>query len=177
VRSPGTSKGQAPLQQGSTPRLARLSRKFPLRMVLVIPFVLEVITAVGLTGYFSYRNGQQAVNKLAIQLMQAEGDRIYHRLDDYLEIPPQIFQLTEDVIEMDMLHPADLRSTGQYLLKQHQLFPEINYIGFASLNGDRVGTYRLNSQPVIELLQKSKNLPLLKALSGMKFFTNPAIKS
>jgi PAS domain S-box-containing protein len=157
VRSPGTSRGQAPLPQGSTPRPARPSQKFPLRMVLVLPFVLEIVTAVGLTGYFSYRNGQQTVNKLATQLMQEEGDRFYHRLNDYLKIPPQVFQLTEDVIAMDMLHLSDLRRTGQYFLKQHQLFPELNYIGFDNLNGDRVGTYQLNNRPVIELLQKSKN--------------------
>lgn len=35
----------------------------PLRTVLVVPFVLQIFAAVGLTGYLSFRNGQQAVNE------------------------------------------------------------------------------------------------------------------
>ncbi|WP_421656041.1 hypothetical protein [Leptothermofonsia sp. ETS-13] len=42
--------------------------KFRLRTTLVLPFVLQIMTAVGLVGYLSFRNGQQAVNDLIIQL-------------------------------------------------------------------------------------------------------------
>lgn len=46
----------------------QLAQKVPLRLVLVIPFVLQIFAAVGLVGYFYLRNGQKAINDLAIQL-------------------------------------------------------------------------------------------------------------
>ncbi|TAG55098.1 MAG: hypothetical protein EAZ28_23400 [Oscillatoriales cyanobacterium] len=40
----------------------------PLRAVLIVPFVLQIMGAVGIVGYLSFRNGQKAVNDLASQL-------------------------------------------------------------------------------------------------------------
>ncbi|WP_287295851.1 hypothetical protein, partial [Moorena sp. SIO2C4] len=48
--------------------LNRLVSKVSLGTVLIVPFVLQIFTAVGLVGYLSFRNGEKAVNKLALQL-------------------------------------------------------------------------------------------------------------
>ncbi len=45
--------------------IAKVSAKLPLRTVLVIPFVVQIFAAVGLTGYLSFKNGQKAVDDLA----------------------------------------------------------------------------------------------------------------
>ena len=37
----------------------------PLRAILTLPFVAIMVITVGLVGYFSYRNGQEAVNNVA----------------------------------------------------------------------------------------------------------------
>lgn len=39
-----------------------------LRTVFIVPFVLQIGAAVGLTGYLSLRNGQKAVNEVTTQL-------------------------------------------------------------------------------------------------------------
>ncbi|MFB8792274.1 MAG: hypothetical protein U7123_26355 [Potamolinea sp.] len=44
-------------------------RNVSLRLVLVVPFVLQISAAVRLVGYLSFRNSQQAVNNLAHQLI------------------------------------------------------------------------------------------------------------
>jgi len=43
------------------------SLKFRLQTALVVPFILQIVAAVGLVGYLSLRNGQQAVTDLANQ--------------------------------------------------------------------------------------------------------------
>ncbi|MGB3202939.1 MAG: hypothetical protein WBA99_18675, partial [Nodosilinea sp.] len=43
----------------------------PLRLLIVVPFVLQVSVAVGLTGWLSMRQGQLAVNQVAAQLRGA----------------------------------------------------------------------------------------------------------
>lgn len=39
-------------------------RRFPLRLILILPFVLQIFAAVGLVGYLSFRNGQKAIAEL-----------------------------------------------------------------------------------------------------------------
>jgi hypothetical protein len=45
----------------------KANKFIPLRLILVVPFVLQIFAAVGLVGFLSFRNGQKAVNDLANQ--------------------------------------------------------------------------------------------------------------
>ena len=49
--------------------VVQVLEKPPLGVVLIVPFVREIVGAVGLVGYLSFRNRQKAVNNLASQLM------------------------------------------------------------------------------------------------------------
>ncbi|WP_221643402.1 MULTISPECIES: hypothetical protein [unclassified Nostoc] len=53
-----------------------LIHRLPLRSLLIVPFVLQIFAAVGLTGYISLRNGQKAVNDVSGQLCQEMSDRL-----------------------------------------------------------------------------------------------------
>ncbi|MGH1397501.1 MAG: hypothetical protein ACRAVC_26200, partial [Trichormus sp.] len=60
---------------------ASLSRiKISLRWILLIPFVLQTLGAVGLVGYLSYRSREQAVENLANQLVGEVSHCIQDRL-------------------------------------------------------------------------------------------------
>jgi CHASE1-domain containing sensor protein len=56
-------------------------RQMPLKLVLIVPFILQVVGAVGLVGYLSYRSSQNAVKNLAHQVMNQASSRIRDRLD------------------------------------------------------------------------------------------------
>jgi len=73
-------------------------QKFSLRTTLVVPFVLQIMAAVGLVGYLSFRSGQQAVNDLANQLIDSASQRVNEHLDSYLALPHQINQLNAEAI-------------------------------------------------------------------------------
>ncbi|HEY9658059.1 MAG TPA: hypothetical protein V6C65_06380, partial [Allocoleopsis sp.] len=66
------------------------SRKISLRLLLVIPFVVQIVGAVGLVGYLSFRNGNRAVNDVATQLRSELTARIEQQLRNYIEIPFRI---------------------------------------------------------------------------------------
>ncbi|BDA69207.1 hypothetical protein RIVM261_058700 [Rivularia sp. IAM M-261] len=36
------------------------ARKLPLRLILVVPFIVQIFAVVGLVGYLSFKNGQKA---------------------------------------------------------------------------------------------------------------------
>ncbi|NJL23096.1 MAG: hypothetical protein HC895_23375, partial [Leptolyngbyaceae cyanobacterium SM1_3_5] len=58
-------------------------RRFSLRLVLVIPFVLLTLGTVSLVGYFSYRNGEIVVAELAEEIRTEIAARIEQKLSDH----------------------------------------------------------------------------------------------
>lgn len=115
--------------------------KFPLRTTLVLPFVLQLVAAVGLVGYLSFRNGQQAVNDLANQLQREIGSRVSDRVQVYLEAPHLVNQINEDAARLGALDFNDLESSRSYLWKQVLRFKSIGHVGLANEKGQylRVG--------------------------------------
>ena len=81
---------------GSSNPITANTRKRSLRSVLVVPFVIQIFAVVGLTGYFSLRNGQRAVNDVASQLRNEISERIQDELADYAERPHLINQINAD---------------------------------------------------------------------------------
>ena len=61
---------------------AKFFSKLPLRAVLIVPFVVQTVSVVGLVGYLSFKSGQESVEDVAHQLIEQVGERISDRLTD-----------------------------------------------------------------------------------------------
>ncbi|NET14550.1 MAG: histidine kinase, partial [Okeania sp. SIO1H6] len=72
--------------------------KFPLKTVLIVPFVLQIFGAVGLVGYFSLINGRQTVDNLANQLTQKISSGIEQHVLGYLNKSHQVLRVTNYAI-------------------------------------------------------------------------------
>jgi adenylate cyclase len=121
-----------------------LSPSIPLRWMVLVPFLVQICAAVGLTGYLSIRNGQQAVNDLAIKLEQANSKRVQQHLDSYLSLPPRMNQMNVNAIEFGDLNLQDLGKVGRTLCSQMQNF-DVGYISFANPQGSFIGVERLDT--------------------------------
>ncbi|HEY9598824.1 MAG TPA: PAS domain S-box protein, partial [Cyanophyceae cyanobacterium] len=124
--------------------VATVAGKFPLRTILIVPFVLQIVGTVGLVGYLSYRNGQQAVNKLASQLMNEVSSRIDLHLDSYLALPHQINQINLDAVETGLLDLQNFSRVGTYFWKQMRVW-DVGYISYGNTKGEFIGVERLNN--------------------------------
>lgn len=113
-------------------------RNLPLHFVLVVPFVLQIFGAVGLTGYLSLRNGQKAIDDLANQLQNQVSLRIDRHLDDYLTTPHEINQINANAIELGLLNPQVFSSTEHYFWHQVQAF-NVSYISLILPTGEFAG--------------------------------------
>ncbi|HEY9641466.1 MAG TPA: cache domain-containing protein, partial [Coleofasciculaceae cyanobacterium] len=136
----------------------RPPKRLPLRLILIVPFILEIFTAVGLTGYLSLRNGQRAVNDLANRLRQEVSDRIEQQLDGFLTTPVKLSELNAKAIEMGLLSPTDLEPMGKFFWYQVRS-NQVGYILFGSKTGELVATgyYADNAPLTIGILSPKKN--------------------
>jgi len=119
--------------------------KFPLRLILVVPFILEIALAVGLTGWLSLRNGQKTVNEVAGQLRVEVSNRIDQKLQDFLSKPPLVNQINQDMIEMGYLDPQNSDALYRYFFQQAQSFKTVSAIFFGNTNGEFIGNGQILS--------------------------------
>lgn len=112
--------------------------RVPLRSILVVPFVMQISVAVGLTGWLSFRNGKLAVNDLAGQLMHEVGDRITQQANSYLKSPHEITRLNARAVRSNILDLNNFQATGRYFWEQVQV-TEVDYVAFGAANGDYIG--------------------------------------
>jgi signal transduction histidine kinase/DNA-binding NarL/FixJ family response regulator len=109
--------------------------KIPLRFILMVPFVLQIFVAVGMTGCLSLWNGQRAVNYLATKQRSEASDRIDQHLANYFDRASHLAQVNGDALDLGLLNPQDLEGIGRYFWKQMQLY-KVDYISFGSANGE-----------------------------------------
>jgi PAS domain S-box-containing protein len=122
--------------------LDQMPGKIRLRTVLIVPFVLQTVLAVGTVGYLSFRHGQAEVDHLTTQLRQEVSDRVQQKLDGYLSITHQLNQVNLDAVKLGLLDLNDLQKTGQFFAKQMGAF-DVASINYTNEKGDFVGFDRL----------------------------------
>ncbi len=110
----------------------------------MVPFVAQIFLAVGLTGWFSLRHGEKAVNDLAKQLRTQVTTEIAHHLEDQLTLPQKINQLNLTAIQLGLLNPQDFNRMGDLFWQQMHLF-DVGYINYANQQGEFIGVERLET--------------------------------
>ncbi|QLE51721.1 PAS domain S-box protein [Nostoc sp. C057] len=105
-----------------------------LRTVLIIPFILQILAVVSLTGYLSFKNGQKAVNNIATRLLSEISQRVQQNLHTFLETPQQINQNNANTIKIGQLNIQDFPILEKYFLEQLKIFNQVSLIGFANKN-------------------------------------------
>ncbi|MGK7909100.1 MAG: cache domain-containing protein, partial [Synechococcus sp.] len=124
--------------------------KFRLRTTLVVPFVLQIISAVGLVGYFSYQNGQNAVQELEQQLRNELTLRIQQEIKSYVETPFLINGVNEIALLQGDVKVADVE--GEYLFwSQLKIFPTTNLIYCGTEDGEFMGVGHSNTDRSVQL--------------------------
>lgn len=113
--------------------------RLPLRVLLVVPLVVQVSVAVGLTGWLSMRQGQRAVNQVASQLRASVSDSIVDNLEDFLADSRLVNQLNADAIAMGQVDPTDEMAVFRHFMQQSQQFSQIDSIFWGRANGEFVG--------------------------------------
>lgn len=119
-----------------------IPRKSSLRTVLIVPFVLQTFSIVGLIGYLSFKNGQQAINNVAMQLREEITNRIDSNLKSYLTIPHQVNQTNAVALDLGQLKLQDLEGLERHFWQQIQTFDSLTFAGIGLENQENLGAER-----------------------------------
>lgn len=133
----------------------KLVRKFHLRTTLIFPFVLQIVAAVGLVGYFSYRNGQKTVDELANQLLSEVNSRLEQQVDSYLDKPREVQAVNLRSIKMGTfkLESDNFDNLGKIFWNQVQAF-NLLYINYGNVEGEYIGAGYFDGKPNFSKITK-----------------------
>jgi len=110
--------------------------KAQLQTVIVVPFLVQIVSTVGVVGWLSFQNGQRAVNDVAAQLRGEISDRIKDRIENYMSIPHIVNHLNVQGIKLGHLNLEDKQKLEQNFLEKIQYFDSISIIYTGTENGD-----------------------------------------
>ncbi|MGL4881572.1 MAG: HAMP domain-containing protein, partial [Waterburya sp.] len=139
----------APFKKSSTK-----IKGLPLRLVLVLPFVLQVFGAVGLVGYLSFRNGQKSVNEIANKLEIEVANRVEKETISFLETPHLVNQVLVSTIDNGNLNVEDQSALKKFFFTQIKNHGIVTYLFYVDTLKKFTGVQKLNNG---QFLEKTKD--------------------
>ncbi len=131
--------------------IGKLTDKIPLRIMLIVPFVLQIVAVVALVGYFSWRNGQKTVNNFALQLSSQVTSRIARHLESYLNVPHLFLAINAASVRNGILDIEDFSTLQKHFWSEIQLSDAIEYLYFGDENGNFMGVQKyLDGRTVVK---------------------------
>jgi signal transduction histidine kinase/class 3 adenylate cyclase/CheY-like chemotaxis protein len=153
-KNPKLAVSSEKMEKGLPSWWSRWLGNYRLRTVLIVPFIVQISTAVGLTGWLSIRNGQRAVNTVITQLSGSVTDRIDQRVQNYLDTPHLFHQINAAAIRNNNFDPNDFTALRAAFWSQIQLNEAVDYIFYANEDGGFLGVQKL---PKGETVLKTRN--------------------
>ncbi|MBE9043198.1 histidine kinase [Pleurocapsales cyanobacterium LEGE 10410] len=135
-------------------KLTESYRNLSLQNIITFPFLLQIFVTVGLVGYLSWRNGEQAVNNVTSKLRSEVTTGVEQHLKGYLQTPHLIVQLKQNSVGNKQLNVADFPSTQRDFWSTIRLFDSVRAIYVGNETGKFIYTKReqnrFYSQEVID---------------------------
>lgn len=123
------------IETARTSRFGALS----IRTLLVGLAVVEIVTAVGFTGWLAFRNGKQNADQLTVKVLEEMVLRVNTHLEDYVDGPILLTDLNKNTLDFEQVQLGDKAGLEKHFWAQSKLFPEIAYFSFGYIDGEVVG--------------------------------------
>jgi PAS domain S-box-containing protein len=149
--------------------VSKILSNISLPWVIVVPFLVQVVGAVGLVGYLSDRSGQESVHKLAGRLKNEINIRVAEKTTTYLQSIDQVNKNNISALRRGNWSFDDFSSQERQAWEQMKLssVSPMTIIGFGTPSGGHRAVERLNGETlVIRAVQNGGG-------SYMSFTTNP----
>ncbi len=152
----------------STDPKSQRDRQMSLKILLIVPFVTQVILAVGITGWLSVQNGREATQELAPQIGQEVTNTIEAHVRGYFDAPLEILQSHGAIARVGYLNFENLTSLDKLFWQQMRQAQSLYFFYAANPQGQFIGIERregalvlhrslLSSSPLQKLIYRLDN--------------------
>ncbi len=117
-------------------------QRYRLSSILVVLFVAQVVGAVGVVGWLSFRNGRRAIDDLANQLMGEVSARIEGQILSHLGRAETVNTMNAIDLKGDLLPTEQPVQLAQHFWGQMKQFPFMTYIYWGGESGEFAGSGR-----------------------------------
>ena len=130
-----------------------LGKRFPLSIVLTVPFMLQTAGAVGLTGWLSLNNGRESIQQLTTELGHQTTARIQSHVLSYLAKPFQFETFLADTISSGTISPDDDPELQTFFWHQVQKTEPGTTLIYSSDRAEVIGIHKRTSDQFLLLRQ------------------------
>ncbi|MDJ0508428.1 MAG: ATP-binding protein [Crocosphaera sp.] len=117
--------------------------KISIRVLLIVPFLLQLLATVGAVGYLSYRSGQQAVEDLSESLMTEVSARVNLYIQQNLQTAMQINKMNVEAVRTKELDLNNIPKIKQLLWKRINQFENVSGILLGLPDGTFQGIHHM----------------------------------
>ncbi|MEM6715251.1 MAG: PAS domain S-box protein [Cyanobacteria bacterium P01_C01_bin.147] len=138
-------------------------RNLPLRRLLLLAFVGQLLGVVGLVGWLSLRNSQKTVETLANQIRQELTARIERELQSYFETPHEINRLNATAFARGEIDVENAQFGEAQLYQQMKISPNVAFVYCgSSRRGEFFGVLRSPITGALQLSYSNSNNQFLR---------------
>ncbi len=126
--------------------MLRFFHKIPLRITLVVPFIVQLIVVAGLIGFLSWQSSSKSVKEVARQLREEITARVTGHLSNFLAIPHNANRFTANALLAGSLKTDEPIERETHFWGVLQSFDALNNTFFGTTLGDLYGARRVQGQ-------------------------------
>lgn len=113
-----------------------------LRQTLIIPFVVQIVAAVVITGWLAFRNGQRGIDQLVRQIVNDTVDHTEDYINNFAETPYQFLRINEAGVQTGHIDLTNQSELVDYFFQQVQITSAVPYLYFSNPQGDFIGVWK-----------------------------------
>lgn len=126
-------------------------KSVPLRTILILPFIIQILTVVALVGWLSFQNGQKAVTNIITQLQQETTTHILQYLHTYLNQAHLANQINQHAFRMNLLDIHNVTAIEKHFTRQIQHFKTLHKLAIAFPDPRFISLHRSTSPNLFQL--------------------------
>ena len=103
-----------------------------LRIIVTLPFLLQLTLTVSIVGYLSFQNGQKTVNSIVSKLLFEIANRVEKQLEVYTSSATAINQFNQQIIvnnNLDSKSDREQKLLNQFIVKFNYYLKSIIFTG------------------------------------------------
>ncbi|WP_271251612.1 adenylate/guanylate cyclase domain-containing protein [Pseudanabaena sp. Chao 1811] len=120
-----------------------------LKILLIVPFVTQVIAAVGITGWLSVQNGREATQELAPQIGKEVTNTIETHVQGYFAAPLEILQAYGSTAQSGNLALENLENLDKLFWQQMRQASNLSFFYAANPQGQFLGVERRGEKDLV----------------------------